>query len=323
MMTRKGVKVAAAASLGLMVFASAGAFAQGYPTKPIRLLVSGVGGSSNFAARLVGPQLAAALGQQIVVDNRGTGIVAIEIAAKSAPDGYTFLLNGSNLWLMPFLREGLTYDPLRDFTPVVLVIRAPNVLTVHPGVPAGSVRELIALARERPGKLNYATSGAGNSNHLAAELFRAMAQVKMVQVNYKGAAPALTDLLAGEVQLMFPTPASVDAHIKAGRLRALAVTSAEPSALMPGLPTVAASGLAGYECVSLFAVFAPARTPARIVEQVNRAIVGVLDTPDIRERFLKSGNEVVGGTPQQALATIKAEMARWGSLIRDARIRDP
>jgi tripartite-type tricarboxylate transporter receptor subunit TctC len=287
------------------------------------MLVSGVGGSSNFAARLIGPSLSGSLGQQVVVDNRGTGIVAIEIAARSAPDGYTFILNGSNLWLMPFMREGLPYDPVRDFTPVVLVIRAPNVLTVHPNVAARTVNELIALAREKPDALNYAISGAGNSNHLAAELFRSMAHVKMVQINYKGAAPALTELLAGQVQVMFPTPGSVDSYVKAGRLRALAVTSTEPSPLLPGLPTVAASGLPGYECVSIFAVFAPARTPAAFVDRINGEIAAILNMAETKERFLRAGVEVVGGTPQLADATVKAEMTRWGKVIRDAQIRDP
>ena len=319
----------AAAAAGLLLWAHAvqgesrsSEPRQAYPTKPIRMLVSGVGGSSNFAARVIGPSLSASLGQQVVIDNRGTGIVAIEIAAKSAPDGYTYILNGSNLWLMPFLRDGLSYEPLRDFVPVSLVIRAPNVLAVHPGVAARSVKELIALARKKPGALNYATSGAGNSNHLAAELFKAMVNLKVVQINYKGAAPAITDLIAGEVQLMFPTPGSVDGHIKAGRLRALAVTSAEPSALLPGLPTVAASGLPGYECVSLFVVFAPAGTPAAFVARMNREIAAILDVPETKDRFLKAGVEVVGGTPREAHATVKAEMARWGKVIREAQIRD-
>jgi tripartite-type tricarboxylate transporter receptor subunit TctC len=315
-----GIVAAAGAAL---LFVSTLALAQTYPSRPIRMLVSGVGGSSNFAARLIGPSLSEKLGQQVVIDNRGFGIVAIEIAAKSAPDGYTFILNGSTLWLMPFMREGLSYDPLRDFAPVVLVIRAPNVLTVHPNVAARSVKELIALAREKPEALNYATSGSGNSNHLAAELFKSMAHVKMVQINYKGAAPALTELLGGQVQVMFPTPGSVDAYVKAGRLRALAVTSAEPSPLLPGLPTIAASGLPGYECVSLFAVFAPARTPAPFVDRINRDIVEILNTPETKERFLKAGVEVVGGTPAHAGATVKAEMARWGKVIRAAQIRDP
>ena len=293
-----------------------------YPVKPLRMLVSGTGGSSNFTARMIAPALSARLGQQVVVDNRGTGIVAIEIAAKAAPDGYTVILNGSNLWLMPFMHEKLSYDPVRDFAPVVLVNRAPNVLAVHPSVPVYSVKDLITLAQSKPGALNYATSGAGNSNHLAAELFKSMAHAKMVQVMYKGAAPALTGLLAGEVQLMFPTPGSVDAYVKTGRLRALAVTSAEPSPLMPGLPTVAASGLPGYECVSLFAVFAPAKTPAVLIERLNREIGAVLNMPEVKDRFFKAGVEVVGGPPQQLATTVRSEMTRWGKVIREAGIRE-
>lgn len=212
---------------------------------------------------------------------------------------------------------------MRDFTPVILALRGPNVLAVHPGLPARSVKELIALAKERPGELNYATSGAGNSNHLAAELFKTSARVSMVQINYKGAAFAITDLLAGQVQLMFPTPASVEGHIKAGRLRALAVTSAQPSPLMPGLPTLAASGLPGYECVALSAVFAPAKTPPALVDRLNREIASVLANADVKDRFLKAGVEVVGGSPQHLAGVIKSEMTRWGKLIREAGIRDP
>jgi tripartite-type tricarboxylate transporter receptor subunit TctC len=286
------------------------------------MIVPGIAGSSNFAARLIAPPLSSALGQQVVVDNRGTGLVVIEAAARAAPDGYTLMLNASTLWLMPFMRENLPYDPVRDFLPVILGTRAPNVLAVHPGVPARSVKELIALAQAKPGELNYATSGAGNSNHLAAELFKSLARLNMVQINYKGAAPAIIDLLAGQVQVMFPTPGSVDGHIKAGRLRALAVTSAEPSPLMPGLPTVAASGVPGYECVSLGGLFVPAKTPAAIVDKLNREVAAVLAIPDVKERFLKSGVEVAGGSPQQLAAIIKSEMSRWGKLIREADIRD-
>lgn len=252
-MTRGFPEVLRCAVAAVALACAGGALAQQYPAKPIRMMVSGVAGSSNFAARLIAPPLSSSLGQQVVVDNRGSCLVAIEIAARAAPDGYTIMLNGSTLWLMPFMRENLPYDPVRDFAPVILVIRAPNVLAVHPSVPVRSVKELIALAQSRPGELNYATSGAGNSNHLAAELFKASARVNMVQISYKGAAPAIIDLLAGQVQLMFPTPGSVEGYVKAGRLRALAVTSAEPSPLLPGLPTVASSGLPGYECVWLMA----------------------------------------------------------------------
>ena len=305
-----------------LAFAGLTAAAQGYPTKPIRMIVSGVGGSSNFSARLIAPYLSGGLGQQVVVDNRGSGVVAIELAARAQPDGYTFILNGSNLWLLPFMRDKLPWDPVKDFAPVSCVITAPNILAVHPSVAARDVRELITLAKARPGALNYATSGTGNSNHLAAELFKAMAGLDMVQINYKGAAPASTDLIAGRVQVMFPTPGSVTQHIKAGRLRALAVTSTQPSPLLPGLPTVAQSGLPGYESVSIFGMFAPAGTPPAIVARMNREVARALAQADVKERILGSGVEPAPSTPEGFGTMIRTEMTRLGKLIKDAGIRD-
>jgi len=248
--------VAAMTSAALQCAATV-ANAQTYPNRPIRMIVSGVGGSSNFAARLIGPALSEKLGQQVVIDNRGTGIVAIEIAAKSAPDGYTFILNGSLLWLMPFMREGLSYEPLRDFTPVVLVIRAPNVLTVHPNVAARSVQELIALAREKPGALNYGSSGIGGFGHISGELFCQLANVKMTHIPYKSSAPSLTDLISGQIQVLFNNMISTVPHVKANRVRALATTGAKRSPAPPDSATVGSSGNAGER---LAPVVASART---------------------------------------------------------------
>ena len=306
----------------LVMVAAGGACGQQYPNRPVRMVVSGTGGSSNFAARLIAPGLSASLGQQLVVDNRGSGAVAIEIVARAAPDGYTLLMNGSNLWLLPFMRDRVPWDPIRDFAPLSLAIMAPNMLVVHPSLPVKSARELIAHAAARPGVLNYATSGIGNSNHLAGVLFKAMAGVDMVQINYKGAAIALSDLIAGQVQVMFPTPASVMAHVRSGRLKALAVTSAQPSPLLPGLPTVAATGLPGYESVSIFGAFAPAGTPPALVARLNREIVGALSNPDVRKIFFNAGVEVVGSSPGEFSAMIKAEMSRMGKVIKDAGIRE-
>lgn len=295
--------------------------AQDYPTRPIRMLASGVGGAGDFTARLVASGLTTRLGQQVIVDNRPGGLVPGEILSKSQPDGHTLMLAGIVIWLSPFMRRTMPFDPVRDFTPVTLAVTTPNVLVVHPALGVKSVQELIALAKQKPGVLNYATSGMGNSNHIAGELFKAMAGVNIVQVNYRGAALALNDLLSGRVEVMFATATAAAPHISAGRLRALAVTSARPSPVAPGLPTVAASGLPGYESGSTLGVFAPAGAPPAIVNFLNREIVQFLNTPETRERFLKAGIEVVGSSPAQFAAAIKTDMARTGKILRDAGIR--
>jgi tripartite-type tricarboxylate transporter receptor subunit TctC len=298
------------------------AVAQNYPSKPIRLVISGIAGTSNFAARMIAQGLSTSLGQQVVVDGREGGVIAAEFVAKAAPDGYTLHLNGSALWLLPYMRSHVPYDPVRDFAPVSLVVSTPNILVVHPSVPAASVKQLIALATSRPGELNCATGNAGTSNHLAAELFKSMAHVNITRIPYKGAAPAINDLISGQVQLMFGSASAVAQHVQSGRLRALAVTSAQPSALAPGLPTVAAAGVPGYSLVAAFGVFAPARTPAVIIDRLHDHIVRVLREPDVKERLFKSGSEAVGSSPAEFAATIKAEMTGLGKLITDAGIRD-
>ena len=311
--------------IGLCVTAMAAgagaASAQNYPTKPIRLLASGVGGGGDFTARLIATGLASRLGQQVIVDNRPGGLIPGEIVAKAQPDGHTLMLVGIVIWLSPFMRDAMPFDPVRDFAPITLAATTPNVLVVHPALPVKSVPDLIALAKQKPGALNYATSGAGNSNHIAGELFKAMAGINMVQVNYKGAALALNDVLSGRVEVMFATAAAASPHVSAGRLRALAVTSAQPSVLAPGLPTVAASGLPGYESGSTLGVFAPAATPAAILNLLNREIVQFLNTPVTSERLLKAGIEVVGSSPAQFAAAIRTDMTRIGKILRDAGIR--
>jgi tripartite-type tricarboxylate transporter receptor subunit TctC len=257
-----------------------------------------------------------------VVDGREGGVVVSDLVAKAQPDGYTLLLNGSAMWLLPYMRDNVPYDPVRDFAPITLAVSAPNILVVHPSVAAKSVKELIAIAKAKPGELNCATGNAGTSNHLAAELFKAMTGAMIVRIPYKGAAPAITDLLGGQVQLMFASASSVTSHIKSGKLRALAVSSLQPSALAPGLATIAASGVPGYESVAIFGILAPAKTPAPIVQKLSQSIVRVLHTPDVRERFFNAGSEIVGSTPEQFGAAIKAEMSRMGKLIKDAGIRD-
>ncbi len=239
---------------------------------------------------------------------------------RTAPDGYTLLVSGGT-FVTGYLFEKLPYDPLRDFAPISLTHRQPNILVVHPSLPVKSVKELIALAKARPGQLNYASSGVGSTNHLAGELFNVMTGVKIVRINYKGVGPAVNAVLSGEVHLMYANLASVSHYLQAGRLRPLAITSAEPSPLRPGLPTMAASGLPGFETVVMTGVYAPAGTPAAIVNRLNQEIVRVINLPDIKEKFSNIGIETVGSSPQELTAAMKAEIARTAKLIKEAGIR--
>ena len=295
------------------------AAAQRYPVKPVRILTVVPGGTPDLISRLISQGITSSLGQPVVVDNRA-GIVGIEIAAKAPADGYTLAVNGQNLWILPFLQSNLPYDPVRDFAPVSLVTRAPNVLVVHPSVPARSVEELIALAKSKPGELNYGTGGVGSSNHLSAELFKAMSGVNLVLINYKGTGPSITGLLGGEVQVMFAGLGPAAPHIKSGKLRALAVTTAQPSALTPGLPPVA-TFLPGYESVVLTGMFAPVKTPPAIIDRLNQEIVQLLALPEVRERLANLGIEPVGSSPAEFATKIKSEMSSMGKLIKDADLR--
>lgn len=302
----------------LLVGASA-VFAQDYPNKPIRIVTSEAGGGNDVQARLIAQGLSAALGEQVIVENRPSGVIPGEVVSKAAPNGYTLLLYNNTLWIGPLL-QNTPYDMARDFAPITSVTRVPNVLVVNSTLPVKSVAELVALAKAKPGELNYGSSGTGGSNHLAAELFRFMAGINIVRINYKGAGPALTALLAGELQLMFPTAGAVTPHFKAGRVRALAVTSAEPTALFPGVPTVAAV-LPGYESISIYGVFAPAKTPRTIIDKLNQEIVRFLNRSEVKEKFFTAGMEAVGSSPEQFAATVKSEMTRMGKVIKDAGIR--
>ena len=244
-----------------------------------------------------------------------------EIVAKAAPDGYTLIVDGSALFLGPLVQT-LPYE-VKDFAPISMISRVPNVLVVHPSVPAKSVKELIALAKARPGDLNYAAGNPGSSAQLSGELFKSMAGVNIVMVPYKGTGPALTALIGGEVQLMFTTSVSIASHVTSGRLRALAVTSAQPSALVPGLPTVSASGLPGYISGSSTGIFAPAKTPTTIINRLNQEIVRVLTRPEIKERFFKNASEIVASSPEEFAEAIRTEIARMDKVIKDAGIRIP
>ena len=308
--------------VGMMVIGAGRVCAQTYPDKPIRILTAEPGGGLDFQARLVAQGLSGSLGRQVIVENHGGGTFAAEIVAKAPPDGYSLLFYGSNVWLAPFFRDDVPWDPVRDFAPVTLAVRSPNLVVVHPSLPVKSVRDLVALARARPGELNYASGSTGSSPHLAAELFKFIAGVNIVRIPYRGNALAYTDVIRGQVQLIFPTASSVAPYLKAGRLRALAVTTARPSELFPGLPTVAASGLPGYESATITGIFAPVRTPAAIIGRLNEEIVRVLKRPEVNDRFFSVGVETVGSSPEEFAATVKSEMARLGKMIKDAGLRD-
>jgi tripartite-type tricarboxylate transporter receptor subunit TctC len=300
-------------------------WAQDYPRKPLHLIVPfAPGGGNDTVARVIAQNLGAGLGQPVIVENRSGagGIVGAELAARSLPDGYTLFLGGVGSHAVnPNLHAKLPYDPVKDFSPITLIASAPSVLVVHPSVPAGSIAEFTALAKANPGKLNYASNGNGSSAQLAAVLYESMAGVVMVHVPYKGLAPALVDLLSGEVQAMFSSVVAIGPHIKAGRLRALAVTGRRRSPLMPAVPTLAESGLPGYEAGSWYGMLAPAGTPPPVIGKLHDAIVRALAQPEVRERLAAEGAEVIGSTPEEFAAHIEAELARMGKLIRDARIR--
>ena len=292
--------------------------AQSYPAKPVRFVTSEPGGGNDIVARVLAEGLTTSLGQRVIVDNRG--IVAAEIAKNANPDGYTLLVYGANIWLLPYLREHVAWDPLRDFAPITIAVQLPNVLVVHPTVPVKSVRELIDYAKARPGKLDYAAGTIGVSPHLSAELFKAMTSIDIVRVPYKGGGPALNGLIAGETHLMFPNVGGAMPHMKSGRVRALAVSSPQPSALAPGLPTIAAT-VPGYEFSAVICLYAPAKTPPAIVEQLNREAVRVLRSPEVKERLFNSGAEVVANSAREFTAYMKADMQKMGKVIKDAGIK--
>jgi tripartite-type tricarboxylate transporter receptor subunit TctC len=312
----------AVAALAVSGAFSLAAVAQDYPTKPVRIVASEAGGSGDFVARLLAQGLASAFGQQVVVDNRGGGVVAGDVVAKSPPDGHTLLLYGNTLWLLPLMRKQMPYDAYRDFIPVTQAARAVNVLVVHPSLPVKSVKDLIALARARAGELNFSSAAPGTMNHLAAELFKSMTKTDIVRVSYRGSASALTAVMSGEVQLMFAAAAPAHPHVQAGRVKALAVTTATRSPSYPDLPTVAEAGVPGFEAVSVHGVFVPAKTPDSIIARVHQEIVRVLQRPESKERLAGIGAEPVGSTPGQFAATIKDEVARMGKVIREAGIQE-
>jgi tripartite-type tricarboxylate transporter receptor subunit TctC len=309
--------------LVLLVMGAGAVLAQNYPSRPIRIITSDPGGGNDVIARLIvqGVTSSGNLGQPIIVENRGgaSGAIPAEAVARSTPDGHTLLVYSNNFWTLPFIQK-VSYDPVKDFSPISLATAAPNVLVVTPALPPKSVKELIAYAKANPGALNFISAGLGSSPHLAGELFNIMAGVKMVHVRYKNTALAITDLIGGRVEMFFSTAQGATAHIKAGRLRALAVTSSEPSALFPGLPTVAAT-LPGFEAGSWVGVYAPARTPAAAMARLNQEIVRAMRREDTREKATAMGVEALGTSPAEFASVMKSDMARMGKVIREAGIR--
>ena len=292
---------------------------QEFPTKPIRIMSGVAGGSSDVSTRLIAQGLASSIGQQVIVDSRAT-VVIREIVMKSPPDGYTLLLTANSFYLAPLVQP-MSYDPIRDFAPVTMVIRTPSLFVVHPSLPVKTVKELIALAKANPGRLNYASGASGASNHIGMELFKSMARVDIVRISYKGGGLALIDVLGGQVAMMLTTPAAGSAHMKSGKLRPIGITSEQPSSLFPSIPTVASQGFAGYEQSTKVAIYAPAKTPLAIIHRLNQEIVQVLNRPEIKEKFRDMGLEPAGTTPQEFAAVMKSEIAKLGKLIKDTGMR--
>jgi tripartite-type tricarboxylate transporter receptor subunit TctC len=310
--------------LAVLLCCSTAALAQ-FPAKPIHLIVPfPPGGGNDTVARAIAQQIGPELGQPVVVDNRpgAGGSVGAELAAKAPPDGYTLFLAGVGSHVVnPNLHAKLLYDPVKDFAPITLIASAPSVLVVNPSVPAQTIAEFTAYARANPGKLNYASNGNGSAAQLAAAMYESMAGVKMVHVPYKGIAPALTDLLGGEVQLMFGTVVALVPHIQAGRLRALAVTGKKRSALLPNVPTLRESGLPEYEAGSWYGIMAPAGTPRPVIDQLHAEVVKALKQPEVAKRLAAEGAEVIGSTPEEFGAHLRSELARVGSVVRAAGIQ--
>lgn len=314
--------LAVIAVMGVMLAPSLPAKAQDFPSKPVRIVASQAGGGGDFVARVIAQHMTKSIGQQVVVDNRGGGVIAGEMVMKAPPDGHTMLLYGNTFWLLPLMRAHMPYDPHRDFLPVSMTTRAVNVLVVHPSLPVKSLKDLLALARSRPGELNYASAAPGTINHLAAELMRYIARVNIVRVSFRGSASALTSVISGETQLMFAPSAAVKPQIQAHRVVPLAVSTQERSSIYPELPTAAEAGLPGFEAASVHGVFVPAGTPAAIVARLQREIRQALMQPDSKQRLARVGVDPIGSTSNEFKAFIDAEVTRMGKVIREAGIRE-
>ena len=312
-----------------LTIALAGAFgvahAQNWPTKPIRFIVPFTpGGGNDTIARLIGQKLTGVLGQQVIIDNRpgAGGTIGAEAAARSPADGYTMFLAGvATHGINPNLRKKLPYDPVKDFEPVSLIAQAPLLVVVHPSLPVRNVRDLIALAKSKPGQITYASNGAGGSSHMAVELFQAMTGTKMLHIPYKGLSPALTELVSGQVQMMFSSAVAMLPQVKSGRLRVIAMTGAKRSPAIPDVPTVAESGVPGYETGSWYGVVAPAGTSKPIVNRLAKEIAAIAKSPEVSERLVDDAAIPVGNTPEEFASFIRRELSRWAKVVAQGNIR--
>lgn len=308
----------------LLATAPLAAQAQTWPTKPVRIIVSyPPGGGADAVARMLGPKLSESLGQPVLIENRqgNGGAIGGDAAAKSAPDGYTFLLDASSHSINPVLQPKMPFNTLKDLAPVSLLVVVPNMLVVNPSFAAGSVKELIALAKAKPGQYSFASSGNGSAQHLAAELFKAQAGLFMVHIPYRGGGPALIDVMGGQVPIYFGNMASALPHVKGGKLKALAVTGSKRSPAMPALPTIAEEGLKGYEVYEWNAVFAPAGTALDVIDRMQRELSKALATPDVREKLALLGAEPIGGKPNELDAMRRVEIEKWTGVIKRAGIK--
>ena len=297
------------------------AAAQNYPTRPVRVIVPfAAGGNTDITARAIGVRLSEVFGQQIVVENRPGGATNIgtELVAKAPPDGYTILMGGATNAINMSTQAKPPYDTVRDFAPIILCVKDANVLTTHPSLPAKNLKELIALAKARPGQLNFASSGLGSSNQMAGELFKVMAQVNIVHIPYKGNTPALTDTLAGNVEMMFSGVPVLVPHIQSGRLRAIAIGSLKRFVAIPDVPTFDESGLKGYEATTWFGLMAPVKTPKEIVARWNKEVDKILASPNLKSRFLNDGLEAMGGSQEEFARFIRVEIDKYAKVVKSS-----
>ena len=311
-------------TLACLFVVTSTAMAQSYPAKPVRLVVPvAPGGGTDILARTISQKLGESLGQLVVVENRGgaAGNVGTEFVSKSAADGYTLVIVNPSFAVNPNLYRNLPFDPVRDFTPITHLTSSPLLLVAHPSLPVKSVRQLIALAKARPGEINFASPGSGQSPHLAGELFNTMAAVKMVHIPYRGGGAVLTDLLGGHITLYFGGIISTLPHAKAGKLHMLAVSSLHRSRAIPEVPTIAEAALPGFEAVGWYGILAPAGTPKEIIAQLSTALIKIVGAPDMQARLIEDGSQPVGGSPEKFANFIRNEITKWGRVVRDSGAR--